>query len=512
MKYLLISALLFILSSCDNTENGDGEQSQPVTKHFINLKVSGADGSSKVESTAGKENNINNIYVFALKGNTIAYATEGEGMNSETGAFQAKLVMSANSGDTYKIVLIANIKAFIASQPDGLNYFKGKTYAELQSTFISEVLTTPLLSSAQDIDNGLVLWGEAKEPIEIVSTTEIDMIHLLRSVARVDVGIGTPKNTEGNWSWNGMLNTLEGDISSTPVPFTLEKVYIFRAQNQYSYIPKMRNAASTIFDHIDLRVKEHSAIGSKNDVANPWVYATVTDPKFSTRQIHLAEADVKITPSAESGDANHTERSAIVVGGRYKDNATSYYRIDFNNIDGMTDILRNHYYQFNIRNVVGDGYPDAETAYSARSMNMVVDVIDWSEGSNEEVIFDGLNWGSLQRRYMDLPGSKNISSTLAVSSNIDANMWTMSLDGGAFDSALSIQNSKFKITKPTREENNLKTGVLKIETLTTLTDNISKKSTLTVHIGDRIKFKITITQTPDGDTEWEDGEDFPHDF
>ena len=513
MKYLVIPALLLLISSCSLMKVGGEDPSDPASEYVMSLKVAGTDDSgSKTDGATNKASGINDIYVLALKGNAVSYVAEGVDIDKITGKFQAKLIMSKDESDAYKIVLVANIKSFVDKQEGGKDFFKGKTYTQIQGLFVSDVLTTPILTDVESINRGFVLWGETKSAIVINSTTIIPTVQLLRSVARVDVGVGSPVNTNGNWTWNGMKNTPDGNVSSTPVPFVLENIYLFRPQNQYSYIPKMSaDGNNTVFDHVGLRVSEHSAIGT-NEVGNPWAYSSVTNPKYSTHQVYLPEAEVKIGNSAVSGDVNHTNRSAIVVGGKYNGNATSYYRIDFNNQFGLTNILRNHYYQFNIRNVLEDGYPDPESAYSARSMNMEVDVIDWSEGTDEEVIFDGLNWGSLQRRYMFLPGSKNISGSLTISSNIDADMWKMSLDGTTFVDTKNVENGLFKVTKPTNAENAAKKGVLVFESLTAITNGINKKSTLTVYIGDRIKFNILITQSPDGEVDWEEGGDFPHDF
>jgi hypothetical protein len=212
------------------------------------------------------------------------------------------------------------------------------------------------------------------------------------------------------------------------------------------------------------------------------------------------------------GDANHTNRCALVVGGYYNASTTlSYYRIDFNDNGtprNLINVMRNHHYRVNITAVTGPGFSTPDDAYNTfiLNSNMNVVITNWEELSSD-IIFDGENWVSVRKKHITLPGNSDISGYLQVGSNLDASTWELSLDGTTFSTTASIQNTNFVVTKPASGTD----GVLKITTRNQITDGTNRTATLTLKIG-RLKFNIAITQIPDFPLDWEEGPEFPTDF
>ena len=502
MKSLLKSIVMLLFASiCSCVGEYDGRFPSvvdPSEESYLHINISrSGDLPTSKSLTVSQEEVIKDIYVFALKDGIVSSVAEG--VNITNASFEAKLIVSKDPTDKYRLVVLANVKSYIDAKETGLEYFNGKLYSELQSEFISGALTEPLYATTPTNKKAMIMWGETKKLIELKPSTKVDNINLLRALARVDVGIGSSiKSPDGTFKWDGLK------LGSTElIPFDLTSVHVFRPQNEYSFIPKMNGSTTTIFDHTTGQVKEQSAIGVKNEISAPWNYTTLSNTKYTTRQIYLPESDVKMGETGTFIDNNHENRAALVVGGKYNgSNTTTYYRIDFSHEKKLCDVIRNHQYQVSIRNVFGVGYVDPETAYKARSMNLTADVIDWTASKDHEIIFDGVNWVSIQSKSVILPGGNSAEAVqnLSISSNIDVSRWKMSFNGVDFVEANSIENEFFKITKPTQLENESELGSLEIVPLQIALDK-KNAATLTMQIGDRIVFPIDIQQLPDGATD-----------
>ncbi|MCD8264894.1 MAG: BACON domain-containing protein [Tannerellaceae bacterium] len=86
----------------------------------------------------------------------------------------------------------------------------------------------------------------------------------------------------------------------------------------------------------------------------------------------------------------HEEATCLVIGGSYKGEPTTYYRVDFIDTDGnYLELLRNHIYTFKITAVGGEGYEDEEEAFKSKSVNMTVEVVKWDQGDMQDFVFDG---------------------------------------------------------------------------------------------------------------------------
>ena len=145
---------------------------------------------------------------------------------------------------------------------------------------------------------------------------------LLRSVARVDVAVGT----------------------DAQAAFTLKEVYIYKPNDKMALMP-----LSTAYDANDLSMVTKPSVPAGTAAgAAAWKYEV--SGTGIDHAVYLPEADVLMTGqnggSGVAGDNNHTNRSAIVVGGIYKE-AMNYYRIDFKtggDAAALMDVLRNHRY------------------------------------------------------------------------------------------------------------------------------------------------------------------------
>ena len=366
-----IFMILIFLTSCTKEFSDDPIILPPDTNDNsmevnIELKTPNQFALQTRSLTNDEEKTIKNVYIFAFKTGVLSYVKKAEVIDNGQ-KIKAKLPSSDNSSDTYKLVVLTNAHEFIYplvnSNLEGLN---GRTYNEVQNLLSETGINTPMYPSG----GAIVMWGELPYE-EINSSNNNFSIYLVRSVARIDVGTGAtsydPHNMQA--TWGGLAN------------FTLEGVYVYKPNDAYSFIP-----VATNFDDTEKKAVSPSPIGTK--LASP-LYYNVNGGIALVRHIYVPESDVKMGPSGTSGDTNHTNRMAIVVKGSYNNNVSSYYRLDFINSEkALTNALRNHLYQFNIKSVSGNGYSNPDEAYKSLATNMEVEVLEWNDGAIGEIIFD----------------------------------------------------------------------------------------------------------------------------
>lgn len=486
-KLLYLLALALCTLSCTKELIDDTNDYGRQVEVRLHLKMS-SPNIPTYAITEREENNVNDIYVFFfLKSSGRVYdVVRGDNISNVSDAnktFTATLILDGITNDTFESYVVANIATFMAGKDK--NDFSGKSYDELQ-LMLQNAVTDKLHATA----GNFVMWGKADREFPSTSSSQSISVPMIRALARVDIGVGV------SGVWNG------NDKNGVAIPFKLKSVHVYKPNNAYSFMPLLAT-----YDAANKKVTTHSAIGTA--IATPMEYA-VNGDLMTMRDIYLPESDVRITANGAMGDANHTSRCAIVVGGLYNGSTTPcYYRIDFNDNGtprNLIDVLRNHRYLVNITAVTGEGYPTPDDAYNAITTSMVVEITAWSDLS-QDIIFDGVNWVYVQKKMLTLPGSKDMVGTLVIGSNLSVADWQMSFDGVNFSTDHTVSNADFEATKPTLSDG----GTLAIKTLSTIADNMPRRATLYIKIG-RLKFTISIVQRPDAPTDWEEGAEYPTDF
>lgn len=338
--------------------------------------------------TYGDENAISDVYVLVFdKTSTLVRIEEGKNVSSSAGnsnpsysgqgAFTVTLNASNGSTDTYKLVVLANAKTIITNTIGfDVSAVSDKSYSAVRNA-INEKINGSMYKSGGTIP----MWGESGQLV-VSSGSSNQSLQLTRSIARIDVGVGKATKDNGTdiWSWDGK------DATNVSIPFKLGHVYVIKPNNSYAVIPDAGKASGMP------TVPSGTTAFSLSDSENKFAFTATASSTggYTSRDIYIPEADIKMSTSAKPGDSNHTNRMAIVVGGYYNGNMIeTFYRIDFARDGDLVNVLRNHLYQFNISKVSGDGYPDVETAYNSSSMNMAVDINEWDETDMGNVVFDG---------------------------------------------------------------------------------------------------------------------------
>lgn len=310
-----------------------------------------------------------------------AYTAKVASVNrlADKNQYEAKIRLHADDANTpYRLVLITNCDF----DPAGLSVgaTKAEIFASLKKSFTDKWPT--------DKNARIPMWGES-DPQRITEgvtfgdckdTSSKNRIHLVRSLARVDVGL--------NFGTEFTSETATPNEEQTP--FKLQSVRVYRMANSFM-IP---GTQSKTF-HKDAQGKKDPQIVLPDPTptmaadTKPLIFDKVSDPEKATvREIYIPERDK---------GTNRNDRPCLVIGGLYNGKLT-YYRLDFIKKPTPTspkdqaealDILRNHRYRFNITKVTGPGSDTPEDALLTEPVNIAFDVVVWNDGEIGEIRYDG---------------------------------------------------------------------------------------------------------------------------
>ena len=329
------------------------------------------------------------VLVFKTKNNSVdldepneqyAYTAKVASVTpmAEKNQYEAKIRLKADDGTTrYRLVLITNCDF----DPAGLSVgaTKAEIFASLKKSFTDKWPT--------DANARIPMWGES-DPQRITEDVTFgdckddnstNRIHLVRSLARVDVGLNF-----------GTEFTSETATPNEQTPFKLQSVRVYRMANSFT-IPGMQSKTF----HKDAQGKKDPQIVLPDPAptmaadTKPLIFDKVSDPEKATvREIYIPERDK---------GTNRNDRPCLVIGGLY-DGKLTYYRLDFIKKPTPTspkdkveelDILRNHRYRFNITKVTGPGSDTPEDALLTEPVNIAFDVVVWNDGEIGEIRYDG---------------------------------------------------------------------------------------------------------------------------
>lgn len=420
-KLFLFYCATIALSACVNEDTWEGGRPSPAGKTEVVLHLKAPSGfSPKTRGlTVAQENNIENIAVLVfnlsdelieVKSGSDISLVPADNPSSGTRSFSVTLTPSPANAKS-RLVVIANAEELVTAvspQP-------GQNYSGIMGS-LKKMISGKMFTDGQQ---SIPMWGEPA-PVNIAPGATIGTIPLHRAIARIDVGLGVPvRNEDGTYTWDNSLG----------LDFQLHEVYVMQPTNTYHIVP-----GTDKFDGTKAILPTVPAGAGKFDIdesKNLFKFsgADIVGGMSTSQCIYIPEADVRMDDAGLSGDANHTNRMAVVVGGSYRGNAVSYYRLDFHSNKNLMDVLRNHLYQFNIKSVSGNGYPTPEEAYKSLSMNMTADVIEWNDGQMDEVDFDGQYYFGIEEKKVVFSPMGDETVVLKVRTNVnDWSMWELDDD------------------------------------------------------------------------------------
>jgi hypothetical protein len=373
----------------------------PATRGFVNI---------------AEENRIDDIYVFIFDDNDILTGIyEGKMANDEThvlpvedgvsgrGTFSVTLPRTP-AGEKVTMMVLANVNSNHPILPNTIGFDLDAMNSKDYDDIIAAITCPEYGNLASDGDLPAAMWGEI-EDVEIKPGINSQTVQLVRSYARVDVGVGTPTLDEdtGLYTWDGK------DANGGTIPFELEHTYTFRTQSAYTVVPARANRNPA----------KPTIVGSRYSIEES-IDNSLSNRYFNSNTItfYLPESDVVM--GGTPGDANHENRLALVVGGYFDGSSTlSYYRLDYAKDGKLMNILRNHLYQFNISKVSGPGFATPEEAYSSSAMNMTAEVVDWADIDMGNIWMFGPDYFSIDAQEAVLEFNKGSQYVFNIKSTMD---------------------------------------------------------------------------------------------
>ena len=349
-----------------------------------------------------------------------APATERDGGDAavdNNGAYQRHFTIELPQEGTdealkyYKVMIVANYPDAGTDDTAKSEYWNrllgaNATLETARSAIRFEQADGAIWNTSADSPTPLPLCGETQTAFT-TQVVRVATIHLLRAVARIDVGVnlsGRILNETGQFTGRYDLTSADYKGNETDLAghsFELEAVTLHNAAREGfmaadpAHLAPTDNGFSVNAPTFDNKLAFHEGgltyTKEGGDAGN-----------MLRSQIYLPE-----TPNATD---DNTAAFYIVVKGRYKGGTSSYYRVDFYDraanpagsgseqedyvkpsAANRYDILRNYAYVINILRVRGEGYPTEAAAAASEPINMEVDVYSWNtgDGSLSNIVTDG---------------------------------------------------------------------------------------------------------------------------
>lgn len=350
---------------------------------------------------------------------------------------QGTLTVQIKPGKGLGIVVLANL-----TEAEKVRKVSGKK---------DKILKTFAYSVAQDTDfseSGIPMFGEITQ-VEVKTDTQpvptlSKTVHLLRAVARVDVGLnmtatGTSgKDTDFEESASGLISTIvePADKSSKKVKWTLLETKFYNAASKGLVVPAEGN-----YKLDGDKLKATAPTLPTNPGKQDLTYNKVTD-NLLKRIIYVPETDNPVPTATQSGEettseakTQYKERPYLILKLQYEEvddedkiktggaKGTTYFRVDFLKREGeeatakytYLPLLRNHRYKVDIKNIGGLGFDSEDDAKEGPSANIMYNVLVWDESEMSNVKYDG--------QYM-LGVSKNMVKTYKSGGSMQFNVQT----------------------------------------------------------------------------------------
>ncbi|GEM_PF-4065824 len=326
------------------------------------LRIPGMSASTRA-MTANDENTIKTVDLFAFhQDGTYAYRSNGTEVDASDGKFSVQLRVS-ESGESYTFVFIANARDEVESVISGFAPETTTKQDLLQAlTFESKRWTTESATMRY-----LPMWGEYTTPIVVTEdlyNQHIGTVYMLRSVARLDIGV------------NFDNSSVPAGLSHT---FYIKSVSVCNNQQYGRIAPDAGNLSANVSGYT-----AHTPTLVSSSAKNTVQYQHATPDLGFVKEIYVSEAR-----NAGQTDANRMflilEAIYIEGGGSPVDGTPTYYRLDFieEESDGSfsyPDVLRNHYYTFNIIAVNSKGYPNPNEAIHSDPIGIVYEMKVYEDG------------------------------------------------------------------------------------------------------------------------------------
>ncbi|MDR1884448.1 MAG: FimB/Mfa2 family fimbrial subunit [Prevotella sp.] len=371
--YGLIISVFLSFGSCKNTDDGflPDDVLPPVPEGYVRMQITvpGLTPVSTYALSSVDETHVSevDVLVFGSDSKYLCHAAVTEPSKiTDTGStktFDVDLRAAGNITSTY-VMVVANAHADVSAAVASFTPSTTKETAMQSMTFVSSGKWNATGSSNF---KPFPMWGMTATPVSLAGTSSISSISLIRSVARIDVGINFPDGqVDGTENAAGLGST-----------FTLEEVYLYNSLDKGSVAPYSGYYSGTTVT-VPSIPDSPSAPGINDSPVPSYLSSNGAADGFNANKFSCTGA-IYMAEHAAGTDAL-TNNPYLVIGGRYGGSTAdiTYYRLDFVSDSypnqEFLDVLRNHRYRFNITGVAGPGYGSITAAADARPVNFTYDL------------------------------------------------------------------------------------------------------------------------------------------
>lgn len=344
------------------------------------------------------------VMVFKSTGEYLSDAKVTKITPSKDDHQQGEITFLALPGEGLTFVVLANL-----SEEDKVKKVSGNKTEVLKSFEYTVTADTDFAKT------GLPMWGElAQQTIDpdVSAVQTIGTIHLLRAVARVDVGLNmTDKGTAGkDGDFDEKSQTLTSDIvdpdtrKSIKVQWSLLEVKLYNAAKNGCIAPDDGNYALDGGKLKATKVTQPTTPTKHEDAltytaTNNLLKRTIYVPETINPEPTSASAGASTTPGTEKV---YLSRPYLILKLSYKQtdgtaSGETYFRVDFLEKNGKEatakytylSLLRNFRYKVNVMNIGGLGFDSEDEAKKGPAANIMYNVVVWDESTLSNVVYDG---------------------------------------------------------------------------------------------------------------------------
>jgi hypothetical protein len=477
------------MASCitdDKIGNLDPD-SEMLTIQIAVPRAGGPDSSATRALGATDEFAVNEVAVLAFNsvsgvkkfyGRYVGFVTDGPDQISNTAGATMTFQVTIPEGE-FDLMVMVNANKLL----DNANLSQSMDMNAVAAAIKTSMTTAGWQDNTSAADyRRMPMWGYrsgVKIPEDFTGTNNLinTPFNLTRMVAKVDIALG---------------QTL---ISATK--FELKSVRVYNYVEQGRLVPDISTAAnSALWEGItqttlaNLTTPTLPSSPTKADSTNEFIDRTVTDNKSLTGSIYLFEAPAGCGPVANKTE--YLKNTCLVIGGKYKGGAETFYRIDFVENNAYIPLIRNHSYRVTVTDISGNGHPTEDEALNSVPVNIDTDILDWNEHDTSVEGSNGIYKLKVSHREYTLSSAAyNAASTdniLTVTTDYSGG-WTASVWD---DEAGTTACSWLTLSQTGQSAANTPNGT----TLRLLCGAASVQRTAYVHVtAGAVKLKIKVSQT-----------------
>jgi hypothetical protein len=402
----LVTLILVLMAfwGCSVEQLIEGKEVVAIREVVFHINVSGrSDPATRSSLSAKEENEVKTIemLLFDKSTNKLAHSPVFANEISPVGGSEGRkksFRVSLPEG-AFEAMIFANSRAAFSNA----TIARGDTQESILAQLTAEMPSLGWITDPGDATKRYLIpmWGVMDVNVSASSPSTLSGIYMHRMLSRVDVNV-------------------TGDDAETG-GFIMKDIKLYNVQQSGRIAPKMANwTKDAMVNGIPAGLATAPSLTSNGALAAPISFSTAiaSGGKSCIQSIYI--------PEALKGKS-HSDPDApfLLVLGTFA-GVDGWYRIDIANYTAdpivYMDVLRNHLYRVEIRQVTGTGFPTEEDAIRNHSTHMVVGVTQWNRYDLDGAIFNGSYFIAVSPQDTTLTEDAHTGKRIAIRTDLATGM------------------------------------------------------------------------------------------